>query len=153
MDHSSTNRVFLIGRLGQNPEMKTITSGKSLVTISVATSEKFKNNKGENIEKTEWHRCVCWGQTADFVGKYLKKGSLVYLDGKLQTRKWQDKDGNDRYTTEIQVKQITSLGSKNDNPQKIDSEEDDMPDFLRDLNSSKSNATNDIPDNKQDYPF
>ena len=153
MDQSSVNKVIIIGRLGQNPEKKTTPTGKSLINISVASSEKFKNNNGEYIVKTEWHRCTCWGQTADFVNKYLNKGSLVYVEGKLQTRKWQDKNRNDRYSTEIQVNQLTPLGSKKDNPQKTNPNEDDLPDFLRESSSNKSSTINDNPDNEDVWPF
>ncbi|MBN2280079.1 MAG: single-stranded DNA-binding protein [Candidatus Marinimicrobia bacterium] len=153
MDQSSTNKVILIGRLGQEPELKTIPSGQSVANISIATSEKFKNNKGEFTEKTEWHRCVCWGQTAEFVGKYLNKGALVYVEGKLQTRKWQDKNGNNQYSTEIHVNQLTPLGSKKDIPPKNNSEEDDLPDFLKEDLSNNSSGMNDLPDDEKDWPF
>ena len=144
MDQSSTNKVILIGRLGQNPEVKITTSGQTLTNISVATSEKFKNQSGEYTEKTEWHRCICWGQTADFVGKYMKKGSLVYIEGKLQTRKWQDKNGIDRYMTEIQVRQLTPLGSKKENIIQTKPEDDDLPDFLKEDLTGKQTVKDDL---------
>jgi len=116
MDQSSTNKVILIGRLGQDPDIRQTPSGDTVGNLSIATSEKFKNQSGELVEKTEWHRCVVWRKTADFVKQYIRKGQLVFIDGKLQTRKWQDKEGNNRYTTEVQVNQLTPLGSKKDNP-------------------------------------
>ncbi len=142
MDQSSTNKVILIGRLGQDPEIRLTTNGDSVGNISIATSEKFKKQSAEVIEKTEWHRCVVWRQTADFVKQYIKKGDLVYIEGKLQTRKWQDNSGNNRYTTEIQVRQLTPLGSKKDKSPKKNSDEDDLPDFLKDLDKNNKPSNN-----------
>jgi len=101
---SGINKVILIGRLGQDPDMKYNKDGGAIANISMATSEEWKDkNTGEKKEKTEWHRVVFFGALADIVGTYLKKGSNVYIEGRQQTRKWQDNDGNDRYTTEVVV--------------------------------------------------
>ena len=110
---SSVNKVIIVGRLGQDPEVKSLPSGGSVTNISVATSEKWKDKKtGEDSEKTEWHKIVFFNRLAEISGQYLKKGSLVYIEGSLQTRKWEDKSGNDRYTTEVKGSSMQMLGSK-----------------------------------------
>lgn len=111
MDQSSVNKVILVGRLGKDPDVRYTPNGDAVADLSVATSEKFKSREGDYTERTEWHRCVVWRQTAEFAKQYLKKGQLVYVEGKLKTRKWQDKSGNNRYSTDIQVSQLTPLGT------------------------------------------
>jgi single-strand DNA-binding protein len=107
------NKVMLIGRLGRDPEVRYLPSGVAIANISLATSEQWKDkNTGEKQEKTEWHRVVFFGRLAEVVGEYLKKGGEVFVEGRLQTRKWQDKDGNDKYTTEIVANEMQMLGSK-----------------------------------------
>ena len=107
------NKVILIGSLGRDPEMKYTASGTAIANISVATSESWKDKQtGEKVQKTEWHRVVAFQRLAEIMGEYLKKGSPVYIEGKLQTRKWQDQNGQDRYTTEIVAGQMQMLGSK-----------------------------------------
>lgn len=109
----SVNKVILIGHLGKDPEMRYTAAGLAVANITVATNEYSKDKQtGEKVEKTEWHRVVFFDKLADIVGQYLRKGSLVYLEGKLQTRKWQDKDGSDRYTTEIIGSDMQMLGGK-----------------------------------------
>lgn len=99
---SGVNKVILIGRLGQDPEVRYTASGAAIANLSVATSEKWKDKQtGEQKEATEWHRVVMFGKLAEIGGQYLKKGSNVYLEGKLKTNKWQDQSGADRYTTEV----------------------------------------------------
>ena len=106
----SMNKVILIGRLGQDPKLSYTTSGQAFANLSVATDEGYKDrNTGQRVDKTEWHRVTAWRHTAEFVGKYLTKGSLVMVEGKLQTRKWQDQNGQDRYTTEIVANNIQAL--------------------------------------------
>jgi len=98
------NKVILVGNLGQDPEVKYTPNGGAVTTISIATSDSWKDkNSGETREKTEWHRVVFFGKLAEIAGEYLRKGSQVYVEGKLQTRKWQDKSGQDRFTTEVVV--------------------------------------------------
>ncbi len=98
------NKVILVGNLGQDPEVKYTPNGGAVTTISIATSESWKDkSSGEMREKTEWHRVVFFGKLAEIAGEYLRKGSQVYVEGKLTTRKWQDKSGQDRYTTEVVV--------------------------------------------------
>tara|TARA_R110002012_G_C11398100_1_gene585379 strand:+ start:244 stop:672 length:429 start_codon:yes stop_codon:yes gene_type:complete len=109
------NKVITVGNLGNDPEVRQLNNGSSVTTISVATSEKWKDkNTGEDVVKTEWHRIVFFNKLAEIAGNYLKKGSQVYTEGKLQTRKWQDNNGQDRYTTEIVASQMQMLGSKGD---------------------------------------
>jgi len=116
MAKGTVNKVIIIGRLGQDPEVRYMPSGGAVANLSVATNEAWKNkNTGEPEGSTEWHRCVCFNRTAEIAGEYLKKGSMVYLEGRLQTRKWQDKNGMDRYTTEIRVTEMQFLGGRNDN--------------------------------------
>lgn len=98
---SGVNKVILIGTLGQDPETKFTQAGKTITNLSIATSEKWKDQQGQDKEATEWHRVVLFGKQAEAAGKYLTKGKKVYIEGKLKTDKWQDKQGNDRYTTQI----------------------------------------------------
>lgn len=107
------NKVILIGNLGQDPEVKYMPNGNAVANITVATSESWKDkNTGENIDKTEWHRVVFFRRLAEIAGEYLKKGSKVYIEGKLQTRKWQDKNGKDNWTTEIIANEMQMLDSR-----------------------------------------
>ncbi len=107
------NKVILIGNLGQDPEVRYMPNGGAVCNITVATSETWKDkNSGEQQEKTEWHRVVMFRRLAEIAGEYLKKGSKVYLEGKLQTRKWQDQQGQDRYTTEVVADEMQMLDSR-----------------------------------------
>lgn len=116
---SSLNKVMLIGHLGRDPETRYMPDGGAVTNISVATTETWKDKaSGEKQEKTEWHRISAFGRLAEIMGEYLKKGSHVYIEGKLQTRKWQDKEGKDRYTTEIVAAQLQMLGGKPDGSSK-----------------------------------
>ena len=107
------NKVILVGNLGKDPEMKYTASGAAIANITVATSESWNDKQsGERVEKTEWHRVVFFRRLAEIVGEYLRKGSQVYIEGKLQTRKWQDQNGQDRYTTEVVANDMQMLGSR-----------------------------------------
>ena len=107
------NKVILVGNLGKDPEMKYTASGAAIANITVATSESWNDKQtGEKVEKTEWHRVVFFRRLAEIVGEYLRKGSQVYIEGKLQTRKWQDQNGQDRYTTEIVANEMQMLGAR-----------------------------------------
>lgn len=109
----SVNKVILVGRLGKDPETRYMTSGEAVTNATLATSENWKDKSGEKQEKTEWHNLVFYRKLAEIAGQYLKKGAQVYIEGKIQTRKWQDKtSGQDRYTTEIIVDQMQMLGDK-----------------------------------------
>ena len=109
---ASINKVMLIGNLGKDPEIRYMPSGDAIANLTLATTENWKDKAGEKQEKTEWHRISMFGRLAEIAGEYLKKGSSVYIEGKLQTRKWQDKEGNDRYTTEIVANEMKMLGSR-----------------------------------------
>ena len=103
------NKVQLIGNLGMDPEVKELENGRKLAKFSVATSQSYNNSKGEKVTDTQWHNIVAWKRLAEICSEFLSKGSKVYIEGKLQTRKWQDKDGNDRYTTEIVARDMQML--------------------------------------------
>jgi len=107
------NKVILIGNLGKDPEVRYMPSGGAVANLTLATSENWKDKStGENQERTEWHRVVMFGRLGEIAGEYLKKGSKVYIEGKLQTRKWQGQDGQDRYTTEIVANEMQMLDSR-----------------------------------------
>lgn len=110
----SLNKVLLIGRIGRDPEMRYTPAGQPVANFSLATDESYKGKDGQKVDKTEWHRIVVWGKQAEFVGNYLSKGRLIYLEGKLETRKWTDKDGSEKYTTEIKADRIVGLDAKPD---------------------------------------
>lgn len=119
---ASLNKAILIGNLGRDPEMRYMQSGEAIANIAVATTETWKDKGGERQEKTEWHRVSAFGKLAEIIGQYLKKGAQVYIEGKIQTRKWTDKDGQDRYTTEIVAHEMKMLGGRRD-----DDDSDDRP--------------------------
>ena len=107
------NKVIIVGNLGADPDTRAMPSGNSVTNVSVATSESWNDkNSGERQEKTEWHKVVFFGRLAEIADQYLKKGSQVYVEGRLQTRKWEDKEGNDRWTTEIVANQLEMLGER-----------------------------------------
>jgi len=109
------NKVIIVGNLGNDPEVRYANNGNAIANLSLATSETWKDkNTGENQEKTEWHRVVMFGRLGEIAGEYLKKGSQIYIEGKLQTRKWQDQSGNDKYTTEIVANEMQMLGGRNE---------------------------------------
>ena len=108
------NKVMIIGNLGQDPEVRFLPSGDSVCNISVATDESYKTKEGQKVEKTEWHKVTMFGKLAEISGEYLRKGSKVYIEGKLETRKWQAQDGTDRYSTDIKAFQMQMLDNKGD---------------------------------------
>lgn len=107
----SVNKVILVGRLGQNPEVRYTPSGAAVANFSVATNESWMDKAGQKQERTEWHRIVVWGKLAELCSKYLTKGRQAYIEGRLQTRQWQDKDGQTKYTTEVQAQTVQFLGA------------------------------------------
>ena len=112
---ASVNKAILIGNLGKDPELKFLPSGQPVANFPIATSEKWKDKStGETKEQTEWHNIIMFGKLAEIAGQYLKKGSSVFVEGRLQTRKWQDKNGQDRYTTEIIANEMKMLGGRGD---------------------------------------
>lgn len=106
------NKVIIIGNLGADPELRYTQSGAPVATFRVATTERWKGQDGQMQEQTEWHSIVAWRRLAEICGEYLSKGSKVYIEGKLQTRKWQDQSGNDRYTTEIVAREMKMLSPR-----------------------------------------
>ena len=109
---AGVNKVILVGNLGKDPEVKYLDNGVAVANFSLATTENYKNKEGEKVSQTEWHNIVLWRGLAEVAEKYLKKGASVYIEGKIKTRKWEDKDGNTRYNTEILADNMTMLGSK-----------------------------------------
>lgn len=106
------NKAFIRGRLGQDPEVKYTKNNTAVANLSIATSSSYKNKQGERVEDTEWHRVTLWSRLAEIAQEYLHKGDLVFIEGRIETRKWEDKDGNDRYTTEIVGFRLDMLNTK-----------------------------------------
>lgn len=123
---AGVNKAILIGRLGVDPVKRYTSSGTSMVTFRMATSEGWTNREGQREERTEWHRIVAWGKLADICDQYLSKGRMVYIEGRIQTREWEDRDGNRRWTTEIVANQMQMLSpAAEDSPRALDQE--DLP--------------------------
>ena len=144
------NKAIIVGTLGKDPEVKYTAGGSAIVNISVATNEAWKDkNTGENVEKTEWHRIVIFGKLAEIAAQYLMKGSQAYFEGKIQTRKWQDQSGQDRYTTEIVASDMQMLGGRTD-------ASGGTSDFKPQPSASKPSSQFDAPpadDGFDDIPF
>ena len=109
---ASVNKVILVGNLGRDPEVRYTPDNSAITNVSIATTDVWRDKSGEKQERTEWHRVAFFGKLAEIAGEYLKKGSQVYVEGRLQTRKWQDKEGQERYTTEIVADRMQMLGSR-----------------------------------------
>jgi single-strand DNA-binding protein len=132
MQKGSLNKVLLIGHLGADPESRFTTSGSAVTNFNLATNESWRSSEGDTKEKTEWHRAVLFGKMAETAAEYMKKGQLVFIEGRLQTRSWEDKDKVKRYTTEILCDNFTMLGRKSEDgstssTQKDADPEDDLP--------------------------
>ena len=139
------NKVIIVGNLGADPDSRAMPSGNAVTNISVATSESWNDREtGEKQEKTEWHRVVFFNRLAEIASQYLKKGSQVYVEGKLQTRKWEDKEGNERWTTEVVANQMQMLGDRMSNDMSNDN-----------ASSSQSSSDNDFSTDEfdDDIPF
>ncbi len=152
MASKGINKVILIGHLGQNPETRYTSNGNTVTNLNIATSEIWKDkNTGKNQEKTEWHKIVLFGKLAEIAAEYLKKGSQIYIEGSLKTRKWQDKNGNDRYTTEIVVGingTMQMLGTKKYSIENKNNKKN------KKLNTKKKeNISNDLSIDFDDIPF
>lgn len=142
---ASVNKVIIVGNLGSDPEMRYTPSGDAVANITVATTESWKDKaSGEKKEATEWHRVTMFKRLAEVAGQYLKKGSQVYIEGKLKTRKWQDKEGNDRYTTEINADDMKMLGSRDASGRKEQKE---------DVAPKSNNRSGSLADHADDIPF
>lgn len=112
MQKGSVNKVVIVGHIGADPETRFTPSGTAVANFNIATNESRKSAEGEFVDHTEWHSCVLFGKRAEFAGEYLKKGQLVYIEGKLQTRSWEDDGGTKKYKTEVMGNEITMLGKK-----------------------------------------
>ena len=149
MASKGVNKAILIGNLGKDPEVKFLPSGSAVCNFSVATSESWKDKQtGQQQEKTEWHNISMFGKLAEIAGKYLQKGSKVYLEGSIQTRKWQDKDGNDRYTTDIKASQMQMLDSKADSGMTSNQERE-----AKGMQGEQAQQGSSGPDFDDDIPF
>lgn len=111
---AGVNKAILVGNLGRDPELRHTPNGQAVVNFTLATSENWTDKNGERQERTEWHRIVVWGKTAEMCNQYLSKGRTVYIEGRIQTREWEDKDGNKRYTTEINAQTVQFIGPRTD---------------------------------------
>ncbi len=145
---ASVNKVILVGNLGRDPEVRYMPSGDAIANISVATTDNWKDKNGEKQERTEWHRVAFFGKLAEIVGEYLKKGSQVYVEGRLQTRKWTDKEGHDKYTTEIVADRMQMLGGRAGGGAPSQSEESSPP-----RQSGPPAASTEFNDLDDDIPF
>ncbi|MGH8729505.1 MAG: single-stranded DNA-binding protein [Burkholderiales bacterium] len=145
---ASVNKVILVGNLGRDPEVRYMPDGGAVTNISIATTDVWKDKGGEKQERTEWHRVVFFSKLAEIAGEYLKKGSQVYVEGRLQTRKWQDKEGQDRYTTEIVADRMQMLGSRSGSVGTSDAAEREAPAASKP--AKKATAFDDLED---DIPF
>jgi len=157
---ASVNKVILIGNLGRDPETRYMPNGEAVTNVTIATSETWKDKtSGERQEKTEWHRVTFYRRLAEIAGEYLKKGSQVYIEGRLETRKWQDKDGKDRYTTEIIANEMKMLGSRSGQGDASGRERDFEPAAAgpagegRSGGAAKKKPTEQFSDMDDDIPF
>lgn len=143
---ASVNKVILLGNIGKDPEVRYMTSGDPVATVSIATTEVWKDKDGSKQERTEWHRVVFFGRLAQIVSDYVKKGMSIYVEGALRTRKWQDQSGQDRYTTEIVAGTMQMLGSSRNSNQDIGPSPAQPP-----MKSSPSSSS--LDDLEDDIPF
>lgn len=152
----SVNKVILVGRLGQDPEVRYMPNETAVCNFSIATSMSYKDKAGERVEQTEWHRVVMFGKIAEIAKEYLKKGSQIYVEGRLQTRKWQTKEGQDRYTTEIVAYTMQMLGSKDsssDSSTRPSNQEFNQEPSRASQSKAPSPATGSLTDLEDDIPF
>ncbi len=128
MHRNSMNKVILVGRVGNDPEKRATQSGRSISNVSLATNEVFRDQSGQNTEQTEWHRCVAFGKTADFINSYVQKGRLLYVEGRLRTRKWTDNNNATHYSTEVMIDSAMLLDrQQNSGDSSIDYSQSQMP--------------------------
>ncbi len=158
MASKGINKVILIGNLGQDPEIRYTSNGNTVTNLNLATSEIWKDkNTGENKEKTEWHKVVLFGKLAEIAAEYLRKGSQIYIEGSLKTKKWQDKNGNDRYTTEIIVNMngtMQMLGTKKNNQKTINNLKNNIKQKKTNFKKKKiKNKSEDLSIDFDDIPF
>ena len=150
------NKVILVGRLGKDPEIKSTPGGTTVAKFTMATDERFTDKSGEKQERTEWHTVVFFGRQAEIAGEYLKKGRQVYVEGRLQTRKWQDKEGQDRYTTEIVADRMQMLGSREGSGAPVAAEPSERASTAEPRGGAKgggASAKKNVDDLDDDIPF
>ncbi|MCK5032463.1 MAG: single-stranded DNA-binding protein [Calditrichia bacterium] len=144
MSRGTINKAILVGRLGKDPEMKYTPSGTAVASFSIATNYSMKDSEGNFVDKTDWHNIVVFGRRAEFAGEYMNKGRLVYIEGRIQTRSWEDKEGNKRYMTEIIASDVQLLGSKGENTSK-ETEEPDADVQSKDVPAQEDEEADDLP--------
>lgn len=150
---ASLNKVILIGNLGRDPEVRYMPNGEAVCNFSIATSDSWKDKQGQKQERTEWHNIVMYRRLAEIAGEYLKKGSSVYLEGRIQTRKWQDKNtGQDRYTTEIIADQMQMLGGKSGGAAPMGESSGGYDDFNQDYAPAASSPQPSAPQQSKPAP-
>jgi single-strand DNA-binding protein len=152
MSKGTVNKVILIGRLGKDPEMRYTASGTAVVNFSMATNHFTKDQDGNNSDTTEWHQVVAFGRTAEVAGEYLNKGKLVYIEGRLQTRSWDDQNGQKRYKTEVVCSNLQLLGSKGDS----DAPQTETPAMEQTVDSNNEKESQTAPttsDEEDDLPL
>ena len=146
------NKILIIGNLGSDPEMRYTPSGSAVTSFTVATNRRYRTSDGENREETEWFRISAWNRLAETCNQYLQRGSKVYVEGELQTRKWQDQDGNDKYTTEVILQgynsNLTLLDSRNNTNQSSEITHEPST-----ANENTETQTSDSEDSEEDIPF
>ena len=149
---AGVNKVILVGNLGKDPEVRHLENGTAVANFPIATSESYKDKQGNRVDQTEWHNIVVWRKLAEIAESYLKKGSQIYLEGKLRTRSWEDPQGNKRYTTEVVADTFTMLGRKDDNNQGGGNTGANA--YNQPANTpSTSNAANNSVQEEDDLPF
>lgn len=142
----SINKVILVGNVGKDPDVRYLDSGVAVANFPFATSETYKNKNGEKVTTTEWHNIVLWRGLAEVVEKYVKKGSQLYIEGKIRTRSWDDRDGNKRYTTEIIADTMQMLGRRSDESASPQSPDEEVP-------ANEMNEENNTTEETDDLPF
>jgi single-strand DNA-binding protein len=152
MSKGTVNKVILVGRLGKDPEMRYTASGTAVVNFSMATNHFTKDQDGNNSDTTEWHQVVAFGRTAEVAGEYLNKGKLVYIEGRLQTRSWDDQNGQKRYKTEVVCSNLQLLGSKGDS-EMAQTEAPAMEKTVDNNNEKESQTAAATSDEEDDLPF
>lgn len=149
----SVNKVIVLGRLGQDPELKYTPGSMAVCNFSLATSETWVDKSGQKQERTEWHRIVVWGKLAELCNQYLKKGRQAYLEGSLQTRSWDDKNGQKRYTTEIVAKTVQFIGSTTGASSGMERDNDPGPSYETSMVNQDYNISTDTNFTADDIPF
>ena len=150
---ASVNKVILVGNLGRDPELRYTASGQAVANFTMATTSTWTNRNGEREQRTEWHRIVAWARLAEICGEHLTKGKQVYVEGRLQTREWEDREGNKRRTTEITAQQVLMLGRRGDAAMGIPAEAEPAPEPTPEPTSPSPDPSPDMGKSEDDIPF